>query len=68
METSRTTATEQEMRLIEAFRANPELFDLFSEVIQVYQDDPKQFKDLHAIETYLLGKIKAIGNNSKSNP
>ena len=63
MATSTTTTTEQEKRLIEAFRKNPELFDLFSEVIQVYQDDPKQFKDLHAIETYLLGKVKAIGNN-----
>ena len=48
---SKATATDQEMRLIEAFRTNPELFDLFSEVIEVYQDDPKQFKDLHAIET-----------------
>ena len=64
MATSKTTATDQEMRLIEAFRGNPELFDLLSEVIQVYQDDPKQFKDLHAIETYLLGKVKAIGNNA----
>ena len=64
MAISKTIATEQEVRLIEASRANPELFDLFSEVIQVYQDDPKQFKDLHAIETYLLGKVRAIGNNA----
>jgi len=64
MAISKTTATEQEKRLIEAFRSNPDLFDLFSEVIQVYQDDPKQFKDLHAIETYLLGKVRAIGNNA----
>ena len=56
--------TEQEAQLIEALRNNPELFDLFSEVIDVYKDDPKQFKDLHAIETYLLGKIRAIGNNA----
>lgn len=64
MANSKTTAIEQEMRLIEAFRANPELFDLLSEVIEVYQGNPKQFKDLHAIETYLLGKVKAIGNNA----
>ena len=64
MVNSKTTVTEQEMQLIEASRANPELFDLFSEVIEVYKDDPKQFKDLHAIETYLLGKVKAIGNNA----
>ena len=57
------TATEQETQLIERFRANPELFDLFSEVTEVYKDNPKQFKDLHAIETYLLGKVRAIGNN-----
>lgn len=64
MANSKTTAIEQEKRLIEAFRANPELFDLLSEVIEVYQGNPKQFKDLHAIETYLLGKVKAIGNNA----
>jgi hypothetical protein len=64
MANSKTTATKQEMQLIEAFRTNPELFDSLSEVIQVYQDDPKQFKDLHAIEAYLLGKVKAIGNNA----
>ena len=52
------------MQLIEAFRCNPELFDLFSEVTQVYKDNPKQFKDLHAIEAYLPGKVKAIGNNA----
>ena len=59
-----TATTEQKARLIEAFRANPELFDLLSEVIEVYQNDPRQFKDLHAIETYLLGKVRAIGNNA----
>lgn len=64
MANSKTTATEQEMQLIEAFRCNPELFDLFSEVTQVYKDNPKQFKDLHAIEAYLPGKVKAIGNNA----
>ena len=64
MVNSKPAATEQEAQLIEAFRANPELFDLFSEVIEVYKDDPKRFKDLHAIETYLLGKVKAIGNNA----
>ena len=64
MANSKTTVTEQEMQLIEASRANPELFDLFSEVIEVYQNDPKQFKDLNAIETYLLGKVRAIGNNA----
>ena len=64
MANSKPTVTEQEMQLIKASRANPELFDLFSEVIEVYKDDPKQFKDLHAIETYLLGKVKAIGNNA----
>ena len=58
------TATEQEAQLIEEFRMNPELFDLFSEVVEVYKDNPKQFKDLHAIETYLLGKVRAIGNNA----
>ena len=56
--------TEQEAQLLEALRNNPELFDLFSEVIETYKDDPKQFKDLHAIETYLLGKVRAIGNNA----
>lgn len=64
MANSKVTANEQEAQLIEAFRANPELFDLVSEVVDVYQDDPKQFKDLHTIETYLLGKVKAIGNNA----
>ena len=64
MPNSKITATEQEVQLIKASRNNPELFDLFSEVIQTYQDDPKQFKDLNAIETYLLEKVKAIGNNA----
>ena len=64
MSTLTLTATEQEAQLIDEFRTNPELFDLFSQVIKVYKDDPKQFKDLHAIETYLLGKVKAIGNNA----
>ena len=64
MPNSKVTKNEQEAQLIEAFRVNPELFDLVSEVVNVYQDDPKQFKDLHAIETYLLGKVKAIGNNA----
>ena len=56
MPNSKITATEQEVQLIKASRNNPELFDLFSEVIQTYQDDPKQFKDLNAIETLPLGK------------
>ena len=30
---------------------------------KVYQDDPKQFESPHEIETYLLGKVRAIGNN-----
>ena len=60
----KVTANEQEAQLIEAFRVNPELFDLVSEVVSVYQNDPKEFKDLHTIETYLLGKVKAIGNNA----
>lgn len=64
MANSKVTANEQEAQLIEAFRVNPELFDLVSEVVNVYQDDPKEFKDLHTIETYLLGKVKAIGNNA----
>jgi hypothetical protein len=64
MSKSTLTATDQEARLIEEFRTNPELFDLFSETIKVYTDDPKQFKDLHAIETYLLEKVRAIGNNA----
>ena len=64
MPNSKITATEQEVQLIKASRNNPELFDLFSEVIQTYQDDPKQFKDLNAIETCLLEKVKAIGNNA----
>lgn len=64
MRNQATITNEQEAQLIEAFRANPELFDLFSEVIEVYQNDPKQFKDLNAIETYLLGKVRAIGNNA----
>lgn len=64
MANSIVTANEQEAQLIEAFRSNPELFDLVSEVVNVYQDDQKQFKDLHAIETYLWGKVKAIGNNA----
>ena len=59
-----TTSIEQETQFIETLRADPELFDLFSEVIQVYKDDPKPFKDLHTIETYLLGKVRAIGNNA----
>ena len=63
MDNQTTATTEQEAQLIEAFRTNPELFDLFSEVIEVYQNDPRQFKDLNAIETYLLGKVRAIGNN-----
>lgn len=63
MRNQATTTTEQEAQLIEAFRGNPELFDLFSEMIKVYQNDPGQFKDLNAIETYLLGKVRAIGNN-----
>lgn len=64
MRNQATITNEQEAQLIEAFRANPELFDLFSEVIEVYQNDPKQFRDLNAIETYLLGKVRAIGNNA----
>jgi hypothetical protein len=64
MANSTPIPTEQEAQLIEAFRGNPELFDLVSEVINVYKDDPKQFKDLHAIEAHLLGKVKAIGNNA----
>ena len=64
MRNQTTATTEQEAQLIEAFRSNPELFDLFSEVIEVYQNDPKHFKDLNAIETYLLGKVRAIGNNA----
>ena len=30
----------------------------------VYKEDPKQFENLHAIETYLLEKVRAIGNNT----
>lgn len=59
-----TTPTEQEAQLIEKFRSNPQLLDLFNEVTKVYEDDPKKFESLHAIETYLLGKVKAIGNNA----
>ena len=66
MANSTVSITEQEAQLIEAFRGNPELFDLVSEVVEVYRSDPKQFKDLHTIETYLLGKVKAIGNNALS--
>jgi len=64
MRNQTTATTEQEAQLIEAFRTNPELFDLFSEVIKVYQNDPGEFKDLNAIETYLLSKVKEIGNNA----
>lgn len=64
MPNSNSVVPEHSAQLIEELRANPELFDLVSEVIKVYKDDPKQFKDLHAIETYLLGKVKAIGNNA----
>ena len=64
MQNSTVIATEEELRLIEEFRTNPELFDLFSETIKVYKEDPNQFKDLHSIETFLLGKVKAIGNNA----
>ena len=64
MENSKISTTEQEAQLIEAFRSNPELFDLVSEVVEVYRSEPKQFKDLHTIETYLVGKVKAIGNNA----
>ena len=56
--------TEQEAQLIEKFRSNPQLLDLFNEVTKVYEEDPKEFENLHAIETYLLGKVKAIGNNA----
>ena len=64
MENSKISTTEREAQLIEAFRSNPELFDLVSEVVEVYRSEPKQFKDLHTIETYLVGKVKAIGNNA----
>ena len=53
-----------EAQLIEKFRSNPQLLDLFNEVTKVYEDDPKQFESLHEIETYLLGKVRAIGNNA----
>ena len=59
-----TTPTEQEAQIIEKFRSNPQLLDLFNEVTKVYEDDPKQFESLHQIETYLLGKVRAIGNNA----
>lgn len=59
-----TTPTEQEAQLIEKFRSNRQLLDLFNEVTKVYEDDPTQFKDLNAIETYLLEKVRAIGNNA----
>lgn len=59
-----TTPTEQEAQLIEKLRSNPQLFDLFNEVTQVYEDDPKEFESLHEIETHLLGKVRAIGNNA----
>ena len=55
---------EREAQLITRFRDNPELFDLFLEVTRVYEEDPKQFENLHAIETYLLEKVRAIGNNA----
>ena len=64
MESSKTTATEREARLIAKFRDNPELFDLFLEVTRVYEEDPGKFENLHAIETYLLEKVRAIGNNA----
>ena len=64
MQNSTVTASEEEIQLIEEFRSNPELFDLVSETIKVYKGDPNQFKDLHSIETFLLGKAKAIGNNA----
>ena len=59
-----TTPTEQEAQLIEKFRSNPQLLDLFNEVTKVYEDDPTRFESLHEIETYLLGKVRAIGNNA----
>lgn len=64
MSNTTLTATQQEAQLIEGCRANPGLLDLFSEVIEVYQDNAKKFKDINAIETYLLGKVRAIGNNA----
>ena len=33
---------EQEAQLIETFRANSEFFDLVSEVVEIYQDDPRE--------------------------
>ena len=59
-----TTPTEQEAQLIEKLRSNPQLLDLFNEVTQVYEEDPKEFESLHEIETYLLGRVRAIGNNA----
>ena len=38
--------------------------DLFNEITQVYENDPKEFESLNEIETYLLGKVRAIGNNA----
>ena len=64
MKNSKVTATEREAQLVARFRDNPELLDLFLEVTKVYEEDPKQFENLHAIETYLLEKVRAIGNNA----
>ena len=64
MSNSLLTANQQETQLIEDLRNNPKLFDLFSEVIEVYQGDPKRFEDLNAIEAFLMQKVKSIGNNA----